>query len=129
MGASGNLSLIDLNQYSFEQIKEKLLENILEGCPEYSSDSELEDTYFKVAKFKDIKDFISYFRTKVADYCPDKNGIAIGKTFYGNWAGDELPCIIDNHLVLYDTDQQMYYQNIPTDYLRDLICDHTEIWT
>jgi hypothetical protein len=130
MGASGNLSIISLEKYNFEQIKNKILEKLLDWCPSYSdSTSELEEYYFKVSKLETIEQFIRLFNSKIVDYCPDENGICINGKFYDGWAGETMPQIIDNHLILYDTDQQMYYQSLPVECLKDFISIEEEIWT
>jgi hypothetical protein len=130
MGASGNLSIIPLEKYKWEDIKNEILNEILESCPNYSdSNNECEEYYFKVAKMQSFDDFIWTFSNKIVDYCPDENGIYINGKFYDSWAGENMPQIIENNLVLYDTDQQMSYQNIPTECLRKLISYSKEIWT
>lgn len=88
-----------------------------------------EEYYFKVADLKNINEFIWLFSNKIVDYCPQENGIFINNNFYDNWAGERMPQIIDNHLIIYDTDQQMSYQNLPTACLRKLIKETIEIWT
>jgi hypothetical protein len=130
MGASGNLSIISLEKYTWEDIQQEMLSELLKGCPSWSdSNSICEEYYFKVAELKNIEDFIQLFNTKIVDYCPDENGININNNFYENWANEYMPMIIENHLVLYDTDQQFEYQNIPTDCLKKFITDSVEIWT
>ncbi len=130
MGASGNLSIISLEKYKWEDIKEEMLYKLLEFCPNYSDpNNECEEYYFKVAKMKSLNDFIWTFGNKIVDYCPDENGIHINDKFYNNWSGENMPQIIDNFLVLYDTDQQMFHQNLPTDCLRKMISYSDEIWT
>jgi hypothetical protein len=130
MGSSGNLSIIALKEYPFEAIKEHISNEILSFCPPYSfPDNEFEQLYWKVNELKNIDDFISLFLTKIADFCPPENGIQINDRFYGDWAGENMPQIIENHLILYDTDQQMSYQNLPTQCLRKLTMGSAEIWT
>lgn len=36
MGASGNLSIISLEKYKWEDIKEEMLNELIECCPNYS---------------------------------------------------------------------------------------------
>ena len=130
MGASGNLSTISLEKYKWEDIKEQMLNELLEFCPNYSDPTnEFEEYYFKVYEMKSLSDFIWAFNTKIVDYCPDENGIYINDKFYNNFGCESMPQIIDNFLVLYDTDQQMSYQNLPTDCLRKMISYSDEIWT
>ena len=130
MGASGNLSIISLEEYKWEDIKEIMLNELLESCPSYSApNDESEKYYFKVSEMKSLDDFIITFSNKIVYYCPDENGIYINGNFYNDWAGEEMPQIIDNFLILYDTDQQMSYQNLPTECLQKIISESFEIWT
>ena len=130
MGASGNLSIISLEKYKWEDIKEEILNKLIECCPNYSDPQNVcEEYYFKVADLKNINEFIWLFSNKIVDYCPQENGIFINNNFYGDWAGESMPQIIDNHLIIYDTDQQMSYQNLPTECLRKIIKETIEIWT
>lgn len=130
MGSSGNLALISLKENSFERIKECMLNELLKGSPNYSDPEHIcEEYYFKVAEINNIYDFISLFSTKIVSYCPRENGIIINGKFYDNWASERMPQIIDNYLVLYDTDQQMQYQSLPIECLRELISHSVEIWT
>ena len=130
MGASGNLSIISLEKYKWEDIKEEILNELIECCTNYSDPKNVcEEYYFKVADLKNINEFMRLFSNKIVDYCPQENGIFINNNFYGDWAGESMPQIIDNHLIIYDTDQQMSYQNLPTECLRKLIKETIEIWT
>ena len=130
MGASGNLSIISLEIYKWEDIKEEILNELIACCPNYSDPkNEYEEYYFKVADLKNINEFICLFSNKIVDYCPQENGIFINNNFYDDWAGESMPQIIDNYLIIYDTDQQMSYQNLPTKCLRKLIKETIEIWT
>ena len=130
MGASGNLSIISLEDYEWEDIKKEMLNQLIERCPNYSDPkNECEEYYFKVANLKNINEFIWLFSNKIVDYCPEENGIFINNNFYDGWAGKSMPQIIENHLIIYDTDQQMSYQNLPTECLRNLINSSFEIWT
>ena len=130
MGASGNLSIVSLKKYDFGKIKNKMLEELLNSCPNYSSPTdECEEFYFKVSDLENINSFMHLFRSKIVDYCPSENGICINGHFYDDWSSQEMPQIIDNHLVLHDTDQQMSYQSLPYECLKDFICDVVEIWT
>jgi hypothetical protein len=130
MGASGNLSVINLQKHSFEDIKQLFLENLLYFCPPYHiPNNEYDELYFKVSEIQDIADFLKIFRGKVVSYCPYESGIFIDGQFYNDWADEEVPTIIGEYLVLYDTDQQMTYLNLPTELLWALIEDNTEIWT
>lgn len=130
MGSSGNLSIISLEKYPFEKIKEHMLKRILDRCPKWSDPNHTyEKLYFMVSDFKDIDDFIFSLNSKVVNFCPEENGISINGIFYDNWARQELPQIIDNHLILYSTDQQMAYQNRIIELLFELISDSAQIWT
>jgi hypothetical protein len=130
MGASGNLSIIDLEKYSFIQIKEKFLSEILNYCPNYSDNkNENEIFYFKVSETHNINDFINLFRSKIVDYCPEEKGLYINSVFYNNWAEKDVPIVVDNNLILYETDQQMSYQNLPFYMLQEISYNEIEIWT
>lgn len=130
MGASGNLSIIPLEHYEWEDIQKEMLNELIECCPNYSDPKNMfEEYYFKVANLKNINEFIWLFSNKIVDYCPEENGIFINNKFYDNWAGESMPQIIENYLIIYDTDQQMSYQNLPTECLRNLITGSFEIWT
>ena len=130
MGSSGNLSIVSLNDYPFEKIKEHMLNKILDRCSEwYEPHDPYDEMYFDANDFKSIDDLISYFECTVASYCPEENGININGTFYDNWARQKMPQVIDNHLVLYDTDQQSWHQNHPSELLWGLASDNVEIWT
>lgn len=136
MGASGSVYIIDLNKYSFEDIKNIMLEKLLDWCPNYSypgseKDNICEEYYFKVAEMKNIDEFIWAFGNKILDYDEDEDspGIEINGHYYNSWSGDCMPQTIDNFLVIYNTDLQMDYQSLPHDCLRDIISDSAEIWT
>lgn len=130
MGASGNISIINLKEFSFDDIKNIMLDKLLDSCPIYSDpNNEIEKLYFEVDKLKNFNDFAILFSTKIVDYCPFENGIFINNKFYNGWGGQEMPQIIDNHLVIYDTDQQMNHQNIPCTALKKLITNTVEIWS
>ncbi len=119
MGASGNLSRISLKDYSFEKIKEIMLEELLQCSPNYSDPNNIcEKYYFIVSRMNNINDFLEIFRSKIVYYCPDER-----------WAGEIMPQVIGDFLILYDTDQQMDYQNLPTECLRQIITSREEIWT
>ncbi len=121
MGASGNLSLINLSEISFKEIKDTMLNALF--------DYNYDDEFLAVYEMKNIQEFIDYFNSKVADYCPDENGIVINGNNYTSWGDSQMPQIIDNYLVLYDTDQQMDFQNLPTEILQEYISYTVEIWT
>ena len=130
MGASGKLSIISLEKYKWDDIKNEMLNELLNCCPPYSDPSnEYEEYYFKVAEMKSLDDFITTFNSKIVYYCPDENGIYLDNIFCNNWAGKNMPQIIDDYLILYDTDQQMSYQSLPSFCLRKFISCSNEIWT
>ena len=130
MCASGSLIKIDIKEHSFEKIKEIFLSNLLERSSEWG-DTNCVNTeyYFLVAQTNSLKELMGLFQTEVCSYCPNDSGIYINGKFYNNWADSQLPMIIDNYLIFYETDQQMTYQNLPFECLSELYGHAIEIWS
>lgn len=126
MGASGKLCLISLSEYPFEVLKRAIIDNCVVFC-DYNN---FWDTIYESAKnFKSISDICNYFWTKVVSYCPSENGVIINNKKYDNWGGCVLPIVIDNHLVLYESDLQGKEQDAIILLLESFINLKIEIWT
>jgi len=129
MGASGNLAVINLKEHPFKEIKNLMLDEIYNWMEFNLGDDEADRIFDEVYEMETIEDFIRIFNSKVVSFCPIGNGVLVNEIFYDDWADEIMPQIINNHLVLYETDQQMQYQNYPVWMLSKLIEQDVEIWT
>jgi len=134
MGASGDINIIDLSKFSFEEMKQTMLSKLSDlerSCyPRgWGFETNYEKIFFDVCKFKNVDDLINYFGTEIHDHCPSEAGVYINGHFYDNWVEQKMPQLIMGNLVLYETDQQDEHYNLPSYLLSDFIGSRTEIWT
>jgi len=132
MGASGDLGILDLTKHSFSEIKQRLINKISENenaVTDKHSKMVYQNAFFAVCEMNTINDLMNYFQTAIHYWCPSDSKICINGKMFKDWANEQVPIIIENHLVLYSTDQQDIFGNMLFNCLYEIITDIQEIWT
>lgn len=130
MGASANIIGVNLEVHPISEIIDIVLKGCLEEANSYCEDYKMyEDIYLTLYENPSIDTLLSYFRGRTGYQTDEKAEIVINGKSYGGWYKAEVPCVIDNHLIVHFSSFEFPEPNALYSFIEHLACCEAELWT